>query len=40
MGKKTQTREIEVAKSLKKQGISAEIINKATGLSKKEIDNL
>ncbi len=31
---------IEVAKNLKKQGISTEIINKATGLSKKEIDNL
>jgi len=31
---------IEVAKNLKRQGISTEIINKATGLSKKEIDNL
>ena len=31
---------IEVAKNLKRQGISTEIINKATGLLKKEIDNL
>jgi len=33
-------RSIEVAKNLKKQGISVDVINKATGLSKEEIDNL
>ncbi|CAA6806764.1 MAG: Unknown protein, partial [uncultured Aureispira sp.] len=31
---------IEVAKNLKKQGFSTDIINKATGLSKEEIENL
>ncbi|CAA6804212.1 MAG: Unknown protein [uncultured Aureispira sp.] len=33
-------RSIEVAKNLKKQGVSTDIINKATGLSKEEIENL
>lgn len=33
-------RSIEIAKSLRKQGIPSDVIIKATGLSKEEIENL